>query len=66
MKPVRGRELVVKMITGSYDFSVYFSHLGVHISGLVPNPHGQELHVNHSWRFVRRGEIWIAITCGID
>ncbi|CAE7199728.1 unnamed protein product [Symbiodinium microadriaticum] len=34
LKPVRGRELVVKMVTGSYDFSVYFSHLGVQVSGL--------------------------------
>ncbi|CAE7275571.1 unnamed protein product [Symbiodinium sp. CCMP2592] len=34
MKPVRGRELVVKMVTGSYDFSVFFGHLGVQIAGL--------------------------------
>lgn len=57
--PSRGRVMRTEILDGALDFKKYYEQLGLNISGLVPNPRGDEHHVNHCWRFVRRCDSWL-------
>ena len=54
MKPCRGRELVAEFYQGSHNWQKYYDQYNINVGGLVPNPKGDEMSVNHCWRFVRR------------
>ena len=57
VKPTRGRELVVDVLTGVWDFKMYYMGLDVAITGLVSGP--RHLQTIHSWRIVRRAVPWL-------
>jgi len=42
---------------GTLDFKGWLEGLAVRPMGLVPNPWTQDLHTNHCWRVVRRGDL---------
>lgn len=42
---------------GTLDFKEWLEGLLIRPAGLVPNPWTQELHTNHCWRVVRRGDL---------
>ncbi|CAK9118245.1 unnamed protein product [Durusdinium trenchii] len=46
-----------KCLRGAHNWQKYYDQYGVSISGLVPNPKGQETEVNHCWRFIRRADL---------
>ena len=61
VSPVKGREMINMMLPGTWNYKLWLDQLGVQISGLTPNArarNGDELRVNHSWRFIRRSETW--------
>lgn len=59
VQPSRRRELRAEVLEGAHNWQKYYDQYGVSISGLVPNPKGQETEVNHCWRFIRRAEPWM-------
>ena len=52
VRPSRGRELVVDVLMGAWDFKMYYHGLDLHIAGLVSGP--RHVQTIHSWRIVRR------------
>ncbi|CAL1166136.1 unnamed protein product [Cladocopium goreaui] len=60
VSPVKGREMINMMLPGTWNYKLWLDQLGVQISGLTPNArarNGDELRVNHSWRFIRRCDL---------
>ena len=57
--PARKRTLHAEVLEGSLNWKKYYEQYGVHMSGLVPNPHRKaEQEVCHCWRFIRRADSW--------
>ena len=53
--PARKRSLHAEVLDGSLNWKQYYDQYGVHLSGLVPNPHNKsEQEVCHCWRFIQR------------
>ena len=50
----RNREVVAQELNDSWDLKEFAHRIGVHVSGLTPNPKWQEWHVCHCWRIVQR------------
>lgn len=55
VNPTQGREIYVEKVEAVYDWTEWFSTLGIHISGITSTNAAPE--VNHSWRVVRRGDL---------
>ena len=55
VKPVGTRQLHVEVLEGTYDFQTWLHGLDVHMCGLAPTH--WEPDVNHSWRFICRGDV---------
>ena len=54
-RPSKGRSLHFEILSGTWDYGEYFSHLGVNISGLVST--AAEATTNHAWRICRRADL---------
>ena len=52
VKPVRGRELHVEVLSSTFEFQNWFHDCGVQLSGLASI--SGETDTTHSWKFVSR------------
>ena len=55
LQPVRGRQLLVERLEGTWDFQAWFRKLHGQISGLAATH--LEPDVNHVWRFASYGKL---------
>jgi len=59
--------MVLEVCKGAYDFKSWLEMAGMpQIGGLVPNAkakNGEDMHVNHAWRVVRRGAGGLVAGC---